>query len=101
MKENNNDYITYSLEVLKYAFKNSDPAEISSTAQQHCDDISNFLVAALEHHQARIISDTLRVAGLFIIQLKDLEGNLGPEFEGAAKLLFKGINEKFQKKDID
>ena len=29
IRENNNDLITYSLNIMKYAFKNSDPLELS------------------------------------------------------------------------
>ena len=89
------------MEVLKFAFKNSEPEDISATAQMHSEDISKFLISAMGHQQAKIISDSLRVTGLFIIQLKDLEGNLGAEYEASVKTLYTAISDKFQKKDID
>jgi len=48
-------------------------------------DISKFLQAALNHNQSRIVSETLRVTGMFIIQLQDLEGELGFDFTDVVK----------------
>jgi cullin-associated NEDD8-dissociated protein 1 len=64
--ENNNDYITYSLEVLKHAFKSGDNLQRSSTALTDSARISHFLSQLMGHHQAKIVSETLVVMGLFI-----------------------------------
>mmetsp|Transcript_14247 Transcript_14247/g.24236 ORF Transcript_14247/g.24236 Transcript_14247/m.24236 type:complete len:168 (-) Transcript_14247:2106-2609(-) len=50
VKENNNDYITYSLEVLKNAFGNVKPTKASLNAQQSADRIAKFIKDSMGHH---------------------------------------------------
>ena len=99
--ENNNDLITHSLAILKQAFRNTEPQEVSLTAQSESSTINNFLNKALEHNQSRIVSETLRVTGMFIIQLQDLEGKLGNDYHDIVKQLHGSILTKLQKQDID
>jgi hypothetical protein len=63
INEGNNDMITYSLAILKQAFRYSEPERISVTAQNDSEGFGKFLSQALEHSQSRIVSETLRVTG--------------------------------------
>ena len=46
----NNDLLTYSLSILKYAFRHTDPGLTSNTAQEECKRICSFLTQALSHN---------------------------------------------------
>lgn len=97
--ENNNDYINYSLEVIKHSFKSSENP--STSAKMEADRISKFLTSAMNHHQARIVSETLTATGLFILQLKGPDGSIGAEHQAVVMSLKEGIFNKLQKQDID
>jgi hypothetical protein len=101
IEENNNDLISYSLAVLKQAFRNTEPNMVSISASQHAEPISKFLNSVLNHNQSRLASEALRVTGLFIIQLQDLEGNLDPEHSSVVNFLKESILNKLKKQDID
>mmetsp|Transcript_14247 Transcript_14247/g.24234 ORF Transcript_14247/g.24234 Transcript_14247/m.24234 type:complete len:213 (-) Transcript_14247:1458-2096(-) len=47
------------------------------------------------------MSETLIVTGLFVMQLRDLEGKFNPQFSSVAKTLYAEIFQKLQKQDID
>jgi hypothetical protein len=101
INEGNNDLLTYSLAILKQAFRNSDPQMVSITAQQEHEGLGRFLNAALGHSQSRIVSETLRVTGMFALQLQDLEGLLDDQYVDTVRVLYSSIREKLQKQDID
>ena len=50
VSESNNDLITHSLSILKTAFKNSSPQNISVTANRDSGKIANFLQEALKNN---------------------------------------------------
>lgn len=100
--EGNNDMISYSLAILKQAFRYSEPDKISVTAQSGSEGFGNYLCQCLEHNQSRIVSETLRVTGLFVIQLQDLEGNLELYQTDIVKRLYNIIyQQKLIRQDID
>lgn len=78
MDEGNNDLILYSLQIMKYTFRKKGMASMS--AQNYSKRITNFLEKALDHNQFKIVSESLRVTGKFVIQLKDLEEKFDPKF---------------------
>ena len=55
----------------------------------------------MNHNQSKIVSETLRVTGMFIIQLQDLGGELGFDFHDIVKDLYNIILQKLQRLDID
>jgi cullin-associated NEDD8-dissociated protein 1 len=92
----------HSLAILKQAFKYEDSQRVSITAQNESEVLGGFLMRALEHNQSRIVSETLRVSGLFVTQLQDLEGNLDTQHLSIVKQLYTHIlNTKLNKQDID
>lgn len=64
--EKNNDLMTYSLSIFYYSFRQKNDMISSETAQTQSSKINTILMEALKHNQSRIVSDTLRVIGLFI-----------------------------------
>lgn len=72
--EANNDLINFSLSILKQAFRQTDASQVSSTAKREHSLVTKFLNEALNHNQSRIVSDSLRVAGQFVIQLQSPNG---------------------------
>jgi hypothetical protein len=65
MDEGNNDLILYSLQIMKYTFRKKGVASMS--AQNYSKRITNFLSLALDHSQFKIVSESLRVTGKFVI----------------------------------
>jgi hypothetical protein len=56
--------ILYSLAILKYAFGRK---AISTTAQQESQKITGFLIQTMNQSQSKIVADSLKVAGLFML----------------------------------
>jgi hypothetical protein len=51
--------------------------------------------------QSKIIAESLKVSGRFVIQLQDQQGVLIPSNQGVVQNLYGGIMDKLQKQDID
>ena len=94
VNENNNDLLLYSLAILKYAFSRK---AFSITAQKESQKIAKFLLATMNQNQSKIVAESLKVAGLFMLQLQDQSGSLNTQFQGVAQEIFKGIIDKLQK----
>lgn len=91
LSDNNNDILTYALNILQQGFKNTDPVLASQVAQAECEQISKFLLATMAHNQSNIASEALRVTGQFVLQLVAVDGAADAAYTGAYQTLYASI----------
>lgn len=64
--------------------------------------VHTIITKALSHEYAKVVSESLRVAGIFVNVLRDpATGNIKPEFSSVIQPLYASIRTKLQKADID
>jgi len=95
VNEGNNDLLINSLDILKQAFKHTSKERVSIVAQQESQRLSKFLNTAMCHNQSKVVSETLKVIGMFVIQLQDpFEGTFLVQQTAIVKELYRNILEK-------
>lgn len=69
--------------------------------QEHYQKIHDIINRGLSHEYAKVVSEALRVAGVFVNVLKSQNGTLDPKYKSVVQPLYASIRSKLQKADID
>jgi hypothetical protein len=69
--------------------------------QEHFRAIQQIIIKALSHDYAKVVSEALRVAGVFINVLQPENGQVNAKYTSVIQPIYDGILDKLKKADID
>ena len=93
------ELILDTLSIFKKLFKSDD--EKHSRFQKYYQPIFGIIGKTLQHDYAKVVSESLRVAGNFVNVLKGQNGLIDPQFASVVQPLYVSIRQKLDKADID
>jgi hypothetical protein len=94
------ELIMDTLIVLRRLFKIQDPQNLKYF-QEHYQKIQAIILKAISHDYQKVVSEALRVAGIFVNVIKGENGLVDPKFAGVVQPLYAAIRQKLQTADID
>ena len=94
------DLILDTLIILRRLLKTNDPSCMIYYSENY-QKIHDIINRGLSHEYAKVVSEALRVAGVFVNVLKSPSGTLDPKYTSVAQPLYASIRAKLQKADID
>jgi hypothetical protein len=79
-----------TLIVLRRLFKIQDPQNLKYF-QEHYQKIQAIILKAISHDYQKVVSEALRVAGIFVNVIKGENGLVDPKFAGVVQPLYAAI----------
>lgn len=69
--------------------------------QQYYQNINQIILRLLQHEYSKVVSEALRVAGIFVNVIKGANGLAESKYAGVIQPLYAAIRQKLQTADID
>ena len=100
-----NDNSSYELNldtlvILRRLMKSQDAFTLQCF-QQYYQNINQIILKLLQHEYSKVVSEALRVAGIFVNVIKGPNGLAEAKYAGVIQPLYAAIRQKLQTADID
>ena len=101
VSENSNDLIQNSLDILKQAFRHSNPNKVSEVAKSEASRFSRFLTQVMAHSSSKVMCDAIKITGDFAMQQQSVDGKFISNHSYMLKSLYQSISQKLALQEID
>ena len=101
-EENNQELLTYSLQILQTGFRNTNnETYLSAVANDEQENLNKFLEQTLKSDLAKVQNEVLKTIGQYMLQLQTLEGVIEDEHKNTARKMYGLVYDKLQNQAVD